>query len=419
MATEPMLDLDRYADPLAWIDSRGDAMIEQVQAWSAINSGSGNLAGLTEMGVALKEAFAELDAREDVIELGDATRVTDAGETEPLPLGPVYRFRKRADAPRRVLLTGHIDTVFPADHPFQAPRFKDAGTLNGPGVADMKGGLLVMLHGLLALERSPAAAGVGWEVLVSSDEEIGSLGSAAVLAERAPHAHIGLTYEPALADGTLAGARKGSGNFTIVVRGRAAHAGREFDKGRNAVAALAEIVGGLNALNGQRGGITVNPAQISGGTAPNIVPDTAVLRFNARVESDDDARWVEDRVARLIEPVGAREGYAVALHGSFNRPPKPLTARNERLFQAVQAAGAALELDIAYRATGGCCEGNNLAAAGLANVDTLGVRGGKIHSAEEFALTDSFTERAKLSALILMGFADGRFDALFDGGASV
>lgn len=412
MSHVPVPEKTRYRKSLDWLDGRQDQMISQVKDWSLINSGSNNLDGLAIMGQEIKTSFAELGGEAEVILLPPSTKITDTGDEEPLHLGPVYRFSKRPQAKRRVLLTGHLDTVFPKDHPFQTYRMLDDLTLNGPGVADMKGGLIVMLNALLALERNDPGNELGWEVLISSDEEIGSIGSAAILADRAPHAHIGLTYEPALADGTLAGARKGSGNFSLVVRGRASHAGRAFHEGRNAVVALSEIVTGLYVLNGQRDGVTVNPAVITGGTAPNIVPDRAVLRFNARVKEDADAQWVLDKVKTLIAPIAAREGYDVDLHGGFNRPPKPLTAQNKALFDVVKACGSVLDLDVHYRPTGGCCEGNNLAAAGLPNVDTLGVRGGKIHSPDEFVLIDSFSERAKLSALILLGYADGLFDNL-------
>ncbi|GER08056.1 hypothetical protein GCM10007972_10050 [Iodidimonas muriae] len=418
MGLKSGLDMAPYQASLDWIDRQQKAMVRQVEAWSCVNSGSHNLPGLADMGAKVTEAFSALGGNFESIALPPSSHVTPSGDLEPLPLGPVYRFQKRPDAKRRVLLTGHLDTVFAKDSPFQVPRWLDDTLLNGPGVADMKGGLIVMLHALLAVERSGLADDLGWEVLISSDEEIGSIGSAAILTERAPHAHIGLTYEPALADGTLAGARKGSGNFSIVVRGRAAHAGRAFHEGRNAVVALAEVIAALDGLNGQREGVTVNPAVISGGAAPNIVPDMAVLRVNARVKTHEDARWVEQALEEIRTRISSREGYDLMVHGGFNRPPKPISGANQALFDVVARCGDALGLKVAYQATGGCCEGNNLAAAGLPNVDTLGVRGGKIHSSDEFVLVDSFAERAKLSAVIMLGFAQGHFDqALMQEGA--
>ena len=406
------LDLGRYERALDILTERQDEMVATVQDWSAVNSGTGNLDGLAAMDRRVVDAFGRLNADLTPIELPDGQAVGADGALQPVRHGRMLRFSKRPDAPRRVLLTGHTDTVFPADHPFQTTRWLDDTTLNGPGVADMKGGIIVMLHALDALERSGLAAGLGWEVLLSPDEETGSLGSGPVLAERARTAHIGMTYEPALSDGTLAGARKGSGNFTVVVRGRAAHAGREFDHGRNAVAALARFIAGLDALNGQRPGVTFNAARITGGTAPNIVPDLALCRFNIRVGTAEDQRWAADQIAALVAEADGGDGLTAELHGQFNRPPKPLTPANQALFEAVEMCGRALDIPVAFKATGGCCEGNNLAAAGLPNVDTLGVRGGAIHSADEFVLVDSFVERARLSTLMLMALADGALDDL-------
>jgi len=396
------------------IDNFQQKMVDTVIAWSKVNSGSRNLDGLSAMEKLILEAFGELDAEIELIPLADGELVNQAGEVETVKNGRSIRIFKRPKADRRVLMTGHTDTVFALDHPFQAPVWLDDNTLNGPGVADMKGGIIVMLYALKALETTSLAQGLGWEVLLSPDEETGSLASAPLLAERAKAADIGLTYEPALADGTLAGARKGSGNYTIVVRGKAAHAGREFHAGRNAVVTLAKIVGELAALTGGKPGLTVNPAVVSGGVAPNVVPDMAWCRFNVRLEAPEDAGWFEKQVKAIVDKADAEDGFQVMVHGGINRPPKALSAANLKLMEAIKTCGLELGININYVATGGCCEGNNLAAAGLPNVDTLGVRGGMIHSGDEFVLTDSFSERAKLSALILMAFANGELDPVLE-----
>ncbi len=391
-------------------DGRQTDMVKTVEAWSSMNSGSANMAGLAAVEAAITEAFAPLGGDLEFIELPDGETVNALGEIVATKNGRCIRISKRPHANRKVLLTGHTDTVFAASHAFQKPKWLDANTLNGPGVADMKGGIVVMLNALKAFEETPLAGSVGWEVLLSPDEETGSLASASVLAERALAADIGLTYEPALADGTLAGARKGSGNYSLIVRGKAAHAGREFHQGRNAVVKMAECAGLLAALTGGRPDLTVNVGVVSGGVATNVVPDLAVCRFNVRLHEAEDAVWFEKQLDKIVAQANADEGYHVTLHGGINRPPKVLSEANLLLMDAIKACGLELGLDINYVATGGCCEGNNLAAAGLPNVDTLGVRGGMIHSADEFVLVDSFSERAKLSALILMAFAAGHFD---------
>jgi glutamate carboxypeptidase len=268
----------------------------------------------------------------------------------------------------------------------------------------------VMLAALRAFEAHPLASQVGYRVLLSPDEEIGSLASAPLLAELGATAQVGLTYEPALSDGGLAGARKGSGNFHLVVRGRAAHAGRDFAAGRNAVALAARLAGELDRLNGQRDGLTLNIARIDGGAPLNMVPDTAVLRFNVRLADADSARFIEGEIDRLVaEDHG--EGFSVERHGGFTRPPKPFDAAQQALFGKAREAGALIGQALTWKPSGGVCEGNNLHAAGVPNIDTLGVRGGDIHSEAEYAWPDSFAERAQLSALLLMKLASGEIDA--------
>jgi glutamate carboxypeptidase len=387
-----------------------DEMVEIVQNWSKINSGSRNLEGLGRMEQEIVKAFEPLGAEVSLIDLGEGDLVNAEGALETVANGRSIKFAKNPEANRRILMTGHTDTVFPTDSEFQEPKWLDDNTINGPGVADMKGGIIVILNALKAFEASPYAGSIGWEVILSPDEETGSLKSGPILMDRARSADIGLTYEPALADGTLAGERKGSGNFTLVVRGRAAHAGREFHNGRNAVVALSEIIGELAALTDGRPELTVNPAVIKGGVAPNVVPDMAWCKFNVRLSEPEHGEWFESKLNEIMDRWEDKDGFELMLHGGINRPPKKISDANRIMMDLVQACGTDLDININYVATGGCCEGNNLAAAGLPNIDTLGVRGGAIHSHDEFVLVDSFVERVKLSTLIMAAFADGQFD---------
>ena len=385
-------------------------LIERTLAWSAINSGSRELAGLTQMRAVLSDALSVLPAATEVIALPDTTRITARGDPEAQPHGAALRVRVRPEAPIQVALTGHYDTVFAASHPFQTPVLRADGLLHGPGVADMKGGIAVMLAALEAFETLPAARNLGYSVLLSPDEEIGSPASAPLLAKLGARAHVGMTYEPALADGALVDARKGSGNFSLAVHGRAAHVGRAFAAGRNAVAAAAAAALALDALNGVRDGVTFNVGAIDGGGPVNIVPDRAVVRFNVRVPGVEDQDWAMDALGEIVARAGARGGVVARLDGGFTRPPKPLNPALARLVSWTRAAGADLGLDLAFGPSGGVCEGNNLAAAGCAAIDTLGPCGGGLHSDEEFAIAASFAERAKLSLVLLAGFASGRWD---------
>lgn len=392
---------------LSFLDGKRGEMTATLREWCAINTGSRNHEGLAAMRGGLAEAFAELGGDIEIVLAKDQETVTAAGEEKALAIAPSLRIIQRPQAPVRVLLAGHMDTVFGADHAFQSDKLIDPDTLNAPGGADMKGGIVVMLYALKTLERSRLADQVGYEVVINADEEIGSPGSAPTLAEAAARAQFACVYEPALEDGTLAGARKGSGNYSAVFKGRSAHAGREPHLGRNAILAAAEAATRIAALSGVREGMTVNVARIDGGGPNNMVPDTAVLRFNARVAAPDDIAVFEERARAIVEDVGGRDGYAARLHGSFGRPPKPMTQELEAFFKAVKALGAELGLSIGWKATGGVCDGNNIAAAGVPVIDTLGARGAHIHSSDEIVKLSSLEERAKLSALLLMRVAAG------------
>jgi len=361
------------------------------------------------MRLPLLEALADLPGEPEEVELRPSQRVRPDGEVIDIHHGASLRLRVRPEAPVQVALTGHYDTVFPAAHAFQAP-WREGASLRGPGTADMKGGIAVMLAALQAFEALPGDKRVGYEVLLSPDEEVGSLASAPLLAELGARAQLGMTYEPALADGALVDARKGSGNFSLIVKGKAAHVGRAFADGRSAVLAAAEAAIALNALNGKRDGVTFNVGSIDGGSAVNVVPDRAVLRFNVRAPDAEGAAWGEIEARRIAEAASQRDGISAHLHGGITRPAKPLNAQQRTIVGWTKKAGEALGLDLKFQASGGVCEGNNLAAAGCPNIDTLGPCGGGLHSDQEFALIESFAERAKLSFLLLAGLERGVFD---------
>lgn len=388
-------------ETLARIDQQ--AMLDQVLAWSAVNTGTRNLAGLEIQAALLAEAFGALPGAITLEMPAPVSAISRDGAEMPIAHGQHLVLRVRPDAAQRVLLTGHMDTVFAADHPFQAVQWREAGMINGPGTADMKGGIAVMLHALMAFEASPFAPRLGYDVLINSDEETGSLSSAPLIAALAKGKLAALTYEPALPDGTLAGERGGSGNFAIIVRGRSAHAGRNPEDGRNALVAAADLALALKNLTSDT--LSVNPARIEGGSANNVVPDLAILHVNFRPKTPQAVMDALAALDRLITDVARRHDVHIHHHGGMSRPPKPIDERAQKLFDLVRDCGAALGLPIAWRATGGVCDGNNIAACGVPVIDTMGVRGGAIHSADEFMIVDSLAERARLSALTLMRLA--------------
>jgi glutamate carboxypeptidase len=379
-------------------------LLPRTLEWAKINSGTTNLDGLKTVAGLLADSFSVLPGDIHLIDPEPVEAVRADGSVDQIQRGQHLVASIRPEASVRILLTGHMDTVFPADHKFQQIVELESGVLNGPGLADMKGGISVMLGALQLLEQSQFASGIGYDVMINSDEEVGS-GSSAVLIERLAKDKIAaLTYEPALPDGTLAGERGGSGNFSIIFTGKSAHAGRNPDEGRNALIAAADMAVRLKALH--REGLSVNPAKIDGGGPNNAVPEHAILRVNFRPKSLEDQSEAQMALDKLVATISREHDLGVHCHGSFGRPPKPIDPQAQKLFGLVKQCGADLGLDINWRGTGGVCDGNNIAACGVPVVDTMGVRGGAIHSSDEFMIVESLVERTQLSALTIMRIAE-------------
>ncbi|GHA89958.1 acetylornithine deacetylase [Algimonas arctica] len=391
------------------VATRQDAMLDRVLGWARINTGSWNIDGLTTLAPMIADALRETGADVEIVTTPAIETINAKGEVDAFETGPVLRATQRPNAPVQIILTGHYDTVFPPET-FTTITDMGEGKLNGPGLADMKGGITVMIEALKTFEAFGETEKLGYTVILTPDEETGNFASDSFLRAAAKKAHIGLTFEPAMEDGALAGARKGSGIWDIVFRGRSAHAGREPEKGRSAVWAACEMALKVEALMGQRDGVVFNVGSVDGGAAVNIVPDNAVLRLGSRAPDPDAAAWAESQIMAALDDVLKRDGITAHVHGGFYRPPKPRNAAQDRLIGDVRETAKGIGLDLVFNDTGGVCEGNNVFAAGTPNIDTLGVRGGRIHSSEEFMVVSSLSERAGLATLILNRLADGRMD---------
>jgi glutamate carboxypeptidase len=404
----------QISQQMDWIDQQHDRMSKLVTDWVNINSGSYNPKGLAKMAEALSQAFSVLAGDAALLDLSPQIVIDSKGRKAASPLGQALRIIKRPDAPLQVLLCIHMDTVYGPDHPFQQAELIDEQRINGPGVIDAKGGLAIMLVALEALERSGLGnQSLGWQVLINPDEEIGSTGSMEHLVAAAKSCHLGLLYEPTLPDGSMAASRRGSGNFTLIVRGRSAHVGRAFDQGRNAMHLLAKLIVQLTQWSQDKTNeVIFNVGRIEGGGPTNVVPDLAMARINMRVNDSAGQKAAESQLRQLIDSIdsaGAHEGYTVELAGGFGRPPKVLDGKALKLKELVTQCGSDLAMDIHWVDTGGTCDGNSLAGAGLVNIDTLGAQGNHLHSPKEYLELSSLTLRAKLSAMILMKLAAGQF----------
>jgi glutamate carboxypeptidase len=401
-----------YTNLITLLKDKQQIMVEQLHLFCEQNSGTTNLPGLAKMAHLLKNAYEPLADTIHIKKLDPFPVINMSGETIMESSGDTLLISKRPQLQRRVLLSGHMDTVYPENSPFQKLTYINENHLNGPGVSDMKGGLIVMLHALTAFEQHPSAKQLGWDVLINSDEEIGSPASSILFKQFASDYQAALIYEPAMTPkGTLAKNRRGSCKLTLVASGKSAHVGRDFNKGRNAICYLAQAICAIDALNGTRKGITINVGKIAGGQALNMVPDKAVAKLDVRLSQPEDYPWIQGEINQIVRNLKGQD-YTLTIHSTLGRPVKRVSSGTKRLFQRIQRVAKELGLSIDWKDSGGCCDGNNLAQQGLPVLDTLGVRGGNIHSHDEYVLLDSLPERAALSTLLLLDLAQGGLEDL-------
>lgn len=293
----------------------------------------------------------------------------------------------------KVLIVGHHDTVFPVGSVAARPFTITDGRATGPGVFDMKGGIVQLVHGVASLaDRS------GIEILLTADEEVGSGASRELIERRAIACGNVLVCEPSGDGGALKIARKGTGTFEVVVHGKASHAGLEPEKGINSLIAAAELVGKVVHFADPSKGTTVTPTMASAGTAENVVPAESRVIVDVRIEHLDEGPRVQAAFDSLVSSVpGAR----VEVLGGVNRPPMPASA-SERIFPTAVAAAEAAGLGpIRGVAVGGASDGNFTAARGVPTLDGLGAVGGGAHADHEFIEVDTLVPRAQLIAAIV------------------
>lgn len=369
-----------------------------LEAWANINSGSHHFAGLERMRLALRETFA---------------RTFPAARVEDLDLpgtaARALRITMRPEAAQRVVLCGHFDTVYEADDAFQSCTRVDEQTLRGPGVSDMKGGIVVLFAALRAFEETPHAARLGWEALLTPDEEIGSHNSRELFNAAARNNHFGFVFEPARPSGDIVQSRKGTGGFVATCRGRAGHAAKVPTDARNAVLALAEFLLAASRIPAELPGVLLNVANIrGGGPATNVVPDFAQSEIDVRITKVSDREPLLARLNALAAEINAREGFALELKGGFNRGPKECLPAEERVFAEWQRAARDVGVTpFSWVHTGGASDGNLLATAGLPHLDGLGPIGDHLHSSREFVLLPTLAPRAQIVALFLHRVASG------------
>jgi glutamate carboxypeptidase len=294
----------------------------------------------------------------------------------------------------RVLLLGHHDTVFPAGTCAARPfTVHDDGRATGPGVFDMKAGIVQAIHAVATLDDRR-----GIEILINSDEEVGSASSRALIEARAAACGTVLVFEPSADGGALKTARKGVGTFEVTVHGRAAHAGLEPEKGINSLVAAAELVQRIASFGDPAKGTTVTPTVSHGGTAENVVPAITRFKVDVRVVEPGEKERIESLMHALHPSL---PGATVEVTGGIDRPPMHESASASLFPLAVAAADTAGLPAVHGVAVGGGSDGNFTAAIGVPTLDGLGAVGAGAHADHEYVLVDTMIDRTRLVAALL------------------
>jgi glutamate carboxypeptidase len=344
-----------------------------------------------------------------------AERFRNAGARVELLANPnggdhiLARLDGGARTTRPALILGHFDTVWPVGTLAGRPFRIEEDRAFGPGIFDMKAGLVLAEFALRALRKLGHEPPRPLVLLFTADEEIGSPTSRSTIESTARDCEYVLVLEPPLPGGALKTARKGVGRFTVEVEGRPAHAGIEPEKGVSAIQELAHQVLRLHALNDLPAGTTINVGLVRGGTTPNVVAAHAVGEVDVRVRTMDEARRIESAL-RSLDAV--TPGAIVRVNGGFNRPPMERTPPIARLFEQARDIGRSIDLDLAEGSTGGGSDGNFTAALGVPTLDGLGVPGAGAHAEHEHIEIATLAERAALIAALILGLGPVSPDSL-------
>jgi len=295
-----------------------------------------------------------------------------------------------------ILLLCHMDTVFPLGTIHKTPFREADGKIFGPGTLDMKAGIVIALAALEDAQKSGLNRPV--TLLCTSDEETGSRTSREQIERLAKESALVLVLEPALVDGSLKTWRKGVGAFRVKTKGRAAHAGGDHEKGRNAIEEMAYQVIAIQKLTNYTKQTTLNVGVIQGGTVSNVVPEETIIQVDVRVMQSDEWDRLELEMGKL-KPV--LDGTSIEILGNLNRPPMPFDETMETTFRKAQSIAAQIGMELKAGGTGGASDGNFIAPLGIPVLDGMGAVGEGAHSEREYIFTDSLDERAKLVAALL------------------
>jgi glutamate carboxypeptidase len=360
-----------------------DWLLEFIEALVAIESPSDDAAAVNRCG-------AELASRLEAIG-GKVTHVPSAGAGDHLRVG-------FGAGRRQILLLGHFDTVWPIGQLARMPLLREGNRLHGPGVFDMKAGIGLATLAVRALLERRLPDDCQLTMLWTTDEEVGSTTSRALIETEAVKSDAVLVFEPSLPGGGLKTSRKGVGQFELIVRGVSAHAGLEPGKGVSAIRELARQILAIDDLQDPAGGVTLTVGVVSGGTRANVVPAEARATIDARAITIADAQRVA-RAMRALTP--SIPGAQIEITGGFDRPPLERTPAVMKLFEQAKAAAAEIGVTLEHGSAGGGSDGNFTAALGIPTLDGLGAIGDGAHALHEHVEIDALAPRAATIAGLL------------------
>ena len=398
---EPTLSISEM-NLVAWVDSQEQEMLELLEQITNINSGTLNKEGVNQITQIFQSELRKLGFSSSRLP-GDLIEMPSCPGSDYNLDVTDHLLARRIGSGAKLLLMGHMDTVFPVTSNFNTFR-QEGDTMYGPGVADMHGGLVVMLYALKALEAANKLNGKTITVLLNSDEEIGSLSSRKYIEEQAKLHDWGLVYE---ASGTnnFVRARKGLGQARIVVNGRASHAGGAHAMGRSAIKELAYKIIEIENMTNYETGLTLNVGIVAGGEARNTIAPCAEALIDIRYPAIHQGEEAKERIDKIASelysyPIGNKQ-LKTDLWINLHRPPKTPTPESDDLLEKALSIGRLLQQEIGITDSGGGTDGSLSQAVGLPTIDSLGVAGTGAHSNREEARVSSLIERTKLSAILI------------------
>lgn len=368
------------------LNAKKQEMLQLLEQLVNIDSGSNTKSGIDTISTLLKAKFERLDFKVKVIE-----------EKE---YGNHLVMQHREAINPEIIIIGHMDTVFPEGTARTRPFTMEGNRAYGPGVIDMKASLVSLFYALTAMKQAGKKGYQNVQIILNSDEELGSPSSRKLIMQHTENKKYALILEAARPDGSIVTARRGGGQFKVLVEGKSAHAGLEPEKGRSAIEELAHKIILLQQLTNYKDGCQVNVGIVSGGTAANTIPADAIAIVDVRISEIKQIQTVQKQIEKICATTFV-EGTKTKLIGEIDRMPIEKTDKISSLLEVIKQVGQEIGVIIKDTETGGSSDGSFTFAAGVATIDGLGPIGGYFHREDEYLEISSLIERTQLLAEVI------------------